>query len=281
LIFYGPPGTGKTYIAQRVAEHVVRNGGEFELVQFHPSYSYEDFFEGFRPALASSDTGVLYALQDGPLKRLAALAAADPAHPYLLIVDEINRGNIPKIFGELLFLLEYRDRSIRLQYSEEAFSLPPNLFVIGTMNTADRSIALVDAALRRRFYFVAFLPNEAPINGVLREWLAKQGRNDLPARILDELNQRIEGDEAAVGPSYLMTGDGSIDSLRRIWHHAILPLLDEHYYGTKMNVHKVLSLDACMEAVKAVSVEPSLDDADAPADLDEAVDQGAPTATNS
>src|SRR4029079_2309771 len=97
----------------------------------------------------------------GPLRRMAKAAAEDPAHPYLLIVDEINRGNVPKIFGELLFLLEYRDRAIPLQYSPDPpFALPPSLFLIGTMNTADRSIALVDAALRRRFYFVPFMPAE-------------------------------------------------------------------------------------------------------------------------
>src|SRR5581483_1596572 len=100
-----------------------------------------------------------YALTWGPLRRIAAAAREDPGRPYVLVVDEINRGNVAKIFGELLFLLEYRDRAIALQYSpDESFSLPRNLLIIGTMNTADRSIALVDSALRRRFYFVEFSP---------------------------------------------------------------------------------------------------------------------------
>jgi MoxR-like ATPase len=257
LIFYGPPGTGKTYVAQRIAEHLARSGGDFELVQFHPSYSYEDFFEGFRPTQAVGDTGVLYALRDGPLKRIAQLATADPAHSYLLIVDEINRGNIPKIFGELLYLLEYRDGSINLQYSDEPFSLPPNLFVIGTMNTADRSIALVDAALRRRFFFVPFLPTEAPVQGVLRGWLQEQGHDQLPALLLDELNRRIAKDEVAIGPSYFMNGDVSQEGLRRVWRHAILPLLDEHYYGTKVDVHAELGFDACLAAVTTQPAEPA------------------------
>ena len=124
-------------------------------------------------------------------------------------MDEINRGNIPKIFGELLFLLEYRDEAVELQYGQGAFSLPANLFVIGTMNTADRSIALVDAALRRRFFFVPFFPTEEPVAGVLRGWLEEDGRDELPALLLDELNRRIAKDEVAIGPSYLMTGDGS------------------------------------------------------------------------
>ena len=108
VVFYGPPGTGKTLIAQRIAEHLTADGGTSELVQFHPSYSYEDFFEGFRPVQLDGGMGVSYELTPGPLRRMAALAEHDPANPYVLIVDEINRGNVPKIFGELLFLLEYR-----------------------------------------------------------------------------------------------------------------------------------------------------------------------------
>ena len=153
---YGPPGTGKTLVAQALAEHLTAEGGDWELAQFHPSYSYEDFMEGYRPT-ASADGAVSYELRPGPLRRIAADAENDPGNPYVLVVDEINRGNIPKIFGELLFLLEYRDKPIALPVlARQHFTLPQNLFVIGTMNTADRSIALVDTALRRRFYFVPF-----------------------------------------------------------------------------------------------------------------------------
>jgi 5-methylcytosine-specific restriction protein B len=168
VVFYGPPGTGKTFVALVLAEEITRDGGQFRIVQFHPSYSYEDFVGGFRPVEDDGVYGVRYRRTDGPLRELAATAAGDPAHPYVLIVDEINRGNIPKIFGELLFLLEYRQKAVRLQYwPEEEFSLPSNLFLIGTMNTADRSIALVDAALRRRFYFVPFIPTAPPVSNVL------------------------------------------------------------------------------------------------------------------
>jgi 5-methylcytosine-specific restriction protein B len=152
----------------------------------------------------------------------------------VLIVDEINRGNIPKIFGELLFLLEYRQQAVRLPYwPEEEFRLPRNLFLIGTMNTADRSIALVDAALRRRFYIVPFIPTEAPISSVLRNWLKKHGHDDAPARLLDLLNEEIANDEVAIGPSYFMTDAESGPDLERIWKRAIMPLLEEYYYGTK------------------------------------------------
>jgi MoxR-like ATPase len=234
VVFYGPPGTGKTYVALALAEEATRDGGGFRIVQFHPSYSYEDFVGGFRPVEDDGAHGVRYERKNGPLRDMAAAAAADPAHPYVLIVDEINRGNIPKIFGELLFLLEYRQQAVRLPYwPEEQFRLPRNLFVIGTMNTADRSIALVDAALRRRFYFVPFVPTEAPIKSVLWAWLNKHGHNDEPARLLDLLNEEIASDEVAIGPSYFMTDAESGPDLERIWKRAIMPLLEEYYYGTK------------------------------------------------
>lgn len=252
LVFFGPPGTGKTLVAQRLAEHLTAAGGDWRLTQFHPSYSYEDFIEGYRPT-TSTEGNVSYELREGPLRRIAADARADPTNPYVLIVDEINRGNIPKIFGELLFLLEYRDTPITLQYSEEQFDLPSNLFLIGTMNTADRSIALVDAALRRRFFFVPFLPREVPVSGVLRRWLESKERHGRPALLLDVLNEKIAKDEIAIGPSYLMTGDGSDDSLRRIWRHAIMPLLEEHYYGTKHDIEKEFGLDACLAAIAETS----------------------------
>jgi 5-methylcytosine-specific restriction protein B len=239
VIFYGPPGTGKTYIAQALAAHVVESGGNSELVQFHPSYAYEDFFEGYRPTGSGESGGMAFELRPGPLRRLATDAEADPSRPYLLIVDEINRGNLAKVFGELYFLLEYRDRGIALQYSPVAeFRLPRNLFIVGTMNTADRSIALVDSALRRRFYFVPFSPTEPPFDQVLPGWLAKHELEAEPAHLLAELNRALAaepgiGDEFAIGPSYLMTGDGTPPRLDHVWRYAILPLLEERFFGVK------------------------------------------------
>jgi hypothetical protein len=233
VIFFGPPGTGKTRVALDLAQDMTREGGEVELVQFHPSYAYEDFVGGFRPREADSESGVGYARCDGPLRRVAARAAADPERPYLLIVDEINRGNIPKIFGELLFLLEYRQRGVRLQYwPEESFSLPENLFLIGTMNTADRSIALVDAALRRRFAFVEFSPSAPPVKDVLRGWLKEHGLDEEPALILEKLNEEIEVEDFAIGPSYFLNRTGTAPNLERIWKREIMPLLREQYYGS-------------------------------------------------
>lgn len=250
IILYGPPGTGKTFLAQRLVDHLTRGGGSDVLVQFHPSYAYEDFVEGFRPVVREDGT-MAYELKPGPLKRIAEEARANPGDPYFLIIDEINRGNLAKVFGELYFLLEYRDRSLSLQYSgtDDEFSLPANLFVIGTMNTADRSIAVVDAAIRRRFYFVELTPLKKPIEGLLRTWLQRRHLDDRPARLLDELNRRLADADYAIGPSYLMTERiADRAELERIWEHGIMPLLTEHFYGQPEAVKK-LELQAIERAL--------------------------------
>jgi 5-methylcytosine-specific restriction protein B len=250
LILYGPPGTGKTFVAQALGEHVRCAGGDWQLVQFHPAYSYEDFFEGYRPSKRDQGGALQFDLRGGPLRLLAEQAMANPQRPYLLIIDEINRGNIAKIFGELYFLLEYRDRPIRLQYSpEQPFELPKNLFLIGTMNTADRSIALVDSALRRRFYFFALLPHQSPVREVLNRWLAEKGYDTEAARLLEALNDALRralpDEQFAVGPSYFMPKEGP-PNIERIWHHAIQPLLEERFYGLRRpeELEREFGLDA-------------------------------------
>jgi 5-methylcytosine-specific restriction protein B len=232
LIFYGPPGTGKTYLAKALARHLTEDGA-VKLVQFHPSYTYEDFFEGFRPH--GEDGGRLsFALTPGPFRLFAEAAKDNPTTPYILIIDEINRANLAKVFGELYFLLEYRDEAISLQYSpKEEFTLPPNLFVIGTMNTADRSIARIDTAMRRRFAFVELDPRKPPIQGLLARWLAHKELPNDPAQLMDLLNARLADADVAIGPSYLMKAavHEQPGGLERVWQYEILPLLEDLFYG--------------------------------------------------
>ena len=239
VIFQGPPGTGKTYVARALARHLAGGDGRVTFVQFHPSYAYEDFVQGFRP-VQLNDGQAGFELRDGPLLRAAERAEDEQDADHYLIIDEINRANLGKVLGELYFLLEYREEKIRLQYadeSDEPFSLPENLYVIGTMNTADRSIALVDLALRRRFSFVEFHPDEWPIEDLLREWLDKHAPDmHEVADIVDAANRKLaagrpEDRHAAVGPSYFMKPGLTKKRARRIWKHDVLPYIEERLYG--------------------------------------------------
>ena len=231
VIFQGPPGTGKTYVAQELAEHLAGSKDRVTLVQFHPSYAYEDFVQGYRPTLENGNAG--FKLQDGPLLRAAKRAEAEPDTQHFLIIDEINRGNLAKVFGELYFLLEYRDREINLQYTEQTFRLPPNLYIIGTMNTADRSIALVDLALRRRFYFVEFHPDKPPIQGLLRRYLRNNYDGmEWAADMVDYANALLQDDpHAAIGPSHFMKPDLDDAAVKRIWKYGVLPYVEERLFG--------------------------------------------------
>ncbi|MEU1447743.1 DUF4357 domain-containing protein [Streptomyces mirabilis] len=252
LVLYGPPGTGKTYLALKLAEFLGGGPEQVKLVQFHPSYAYEDFFEGFRPQEDPETREVAFRLTAGPLRELADLASREGNRhiPHFLIIDEINRANLAKVFGELYFLLEYRNKSVRLTYSGDDFALPPNLFVIGTMNTADRSIALVDAAMRRRFAFVELSPRTEPTSGLLRRWLAREGKDTEPADLLHALNSRIDDPDFRIGPSYLMKkGVYRESGLERTWRTKILPLLEEHHYGEGVDIEKRYGLAALRESL--------------------------------
>jgi hypothetical protein len=229
VVFYGPPGTGKTYFARALAAHLAAGGDTVETVQFHPSYSYEEFVEGYRPR--TIDGQLSYEVVDGPLKRLALTAAAHPDRTHVLIVDELNRALVSKVLGELYFLLEYRNESIRLQYSEQPFRLPPNLVLIATMNTADRSIALVDAALRRRFHFVGLYPDQPPVSGLLGRFLAGNDLDVLawlPA-VVDAANGLVPDRHLALGPSHFLRPDLTEADVELIWEHSVMPYFEEQF----------------------------------------------------
>ena len=267
VIFQGPPGTGKTYVAQELAEHLAGSSGRVTLVQFHPSYSYEDFVQGYRPILRDGQPG--FELRDGPLLRAAEQARQEPNANHYLIIDEINRGNIANVFGELYFLLEYRDKEINLQYDDEPFSLPDNLYIIGTMNTADRSIALVDLALRRRFYFVQFHPDDEPIKSVLRKYLEAQGLEEMlwVADVVEAANEKLREDRhAAIGPSYFMRDDLGEETVERIWKHSVLPYIEERRFGGNA-VSDEFSLDSLRREVNRSLAQS--DDADVSVDRGE------------
>ena len=206
LLLQGPPGTGKTFLARRLAWLLLgaRDESRIELVQFHPSYGYEDFMLGFRP-----DAQGRFHLVPGVLPLLCQRAAADPTRPYFLLIDEVNRGNVPRIFGELLLLLEADKRgpahALRLPYAPaEAprFFVPDNLYVIGTLNLADRSLSPLDYALRRRFAFVALGPQ---FGAPLRQFLAAR---QVPAALIEQLCTRMAAlnqtiaDDPELGPDF-------------------------------------------------------------------------------
>jgi 5-methylcytosine-specific restriction protein B len=243
LILQGPPGTGKTFLARRLAwlELGATDAARVELVQFHPSYSYEDFVQGFRP-----DTQGAFRLQDGVLLAFCQRAAQDPERPHFLLIDELNRGNLSRIFGELLLLLEADKRgpthAVRLPYAPAdapRFFVPANVFVVGTMNLADRSLAPLDYALRRRFAFVELAPE---FGAPLQDFLQAQG---VPAPVVEhlvarltELNQAI-ADDPELGPDYRIghsyfcqppTDTSTADTwLRLILEQEIAPLLDDYW----------------------------------------------------
>jgi 5-methylcytosine-specific restriction protein B len=222
-IFYGPPGTGKTFIAQHLAKHLIGGGdGFYDLVQFHPSYSYEDFVQGIRPE--SRDGSLSYPVVPGRFKEFCR-EAAKRNNLCVLIVDEINRADLSRVFGELMYLLEYREEEVPLAGGGK-FRIPENVRLIGTMNTADRSIALVDHALRRRFAFLELYPDY----DLLRKYHSKTG---FPVEGLIEelrkLNRRIDDRHYEVGITFFLHQHLEAE-LEDIWRMEIEPYLEEYFF---------------------------------------------------
>ncbi|HRI70559.1 MAG TPA: AAA family ATPase [Polyangium sp.] len=261
VILYGPPGTGKTYYAMRTARELAARSWFGRTYQdltdaqveslapaivtctFHPAYGYEDFLEGFRPVERQGALG--FERRDGICKKICDDARTS-GKPHYLIIDEINRGDIPRIFGELLTLLEdtKRGTEVTLPLSGKPFSVPKNVFVIGTMNTADRSIALLDAALRRRFGFIEFMPDTAVLgNAVIKglplgQWLAA-----LNGRILKHVKR--DARNLQIGHTYLMHKDTAISDVRRLVQAVrddLILLLEEYCYEDYDALEKILGL---------------------------------------
>lgn len=232
LIFFGPPGTGKTYAAMKIAEALTGEAepsedGRYRMVQFHPSYAYEDFIQGLRPDLKRST--LRYSPQLGPFAEICSDAEEDPERFFVLLVDEINRGDPARIFGEALFAIEHRGRPVGLA-SGGTLIVPPNLIVLGTMNSVDRSVALLDYALRRRFGFVYLAPDLA----LLRSRYYAVPKIEAMLAAIDKLNdwlRRRLGPEHVVGHSFFLNPAYPLDgpaNLERIWSLDLEPLLAEY-----------------------------------------------------
>lgn len=259
VILYGPPGTGKTFVAKALTRAITGRPDAARRIQFHPSYTYEDFFAGYRPREKNGQ--LVFELVKGPLSRIAEDARRDPDVAHVLLIDEINRANLSKVFGELYYLLEYRDEPIDLLYAGsgtdggDTFALPPNVLIIGTMNTADRSIALLDSAMRRRFSFFELHPDVAPVAGILDRWVDRHPQSLPLAALFTELNSRIRDREDRIGPSHLLRPESlTHDDLAAIWAESLLPLLEERHLGMQVDVSARFALTALLGAVAAKEV---------------------------
>ena len=276
LILYGPPGTGKTYETVLYALAIVENKpveevkkvysdyddyiekampkyqdylkkGQIKFITFHQSYSYEEFIEGIKPNI-KNEGALTYKLEDGCFKKFCNDHKNDKDSKYVFIIDEINRGNISRIFGELISLIEDgkrigdpEERKVVLPYSKDEFGVPNNVYIIGTMNTADRSIALLDTALRRRFDFVELLPNVDLLNGISIEGI------DI-AILFKTINNRIEellDREHTIGHSYFLKlrdeSNQNLQALGKIFKNEIIPLLQEYFFDDYSKIITILS----------------------------------------
>ncbi len=276
LILYGPPGTGKTYhtinyavaiIENKDISHIesenrsnvvakfnnYKNQGLIVFTTFHPSYSYEDFVEGIKARVNNGQ--VEYYIEDGIFKEIVNEAKYNPYQNHILIIDEINRGNIPSIFGELITLIEEDKRIgadneiiVKLPYSKQDFGVPQNLYIIGTMNTADRSIALLDIALRRRFEFIEMMPRPDLLKNI--DVVDSNGSKlniDLE-KLLKCLNKKILKEidrDHTIGHAYFLSKTNNnqltLKDLNKIFKNKIIPLLQEYFYDEWEKITKVLN----------------------------------------
>ena len=280
-ILYGPPGTGKTYATARHCVQIcdgqapesdeatrIRYAGlveakRIEFITFHQSYGYEEFVEGLRPKTGQTSSGFRLVAKNGVLKRIAKRARKTPEQPHVLVIDEINRANVSKVLGELVTILEEDKRagedneiSVQLPHSKVRFTLPANLYILGTMNTADRSIALLDTALRRRFEFEELLPDSTELVAA-----GEMTGIDLP-EVLETMNERLEwliDRDHQIGHAWLMNAKTRED-VDRIMRRKIIPLIAEYFYDDWRRVRAVLGDTDDFVNRESLNPPPGLDD---------------------
>lgn len=281
-ILYGPPGTGKTYNSIIYAVKTInpdfsgdynayigefnrlKEEGQIAFTTFHQSYGYEEFIEGIKPK--TKDGQITYEVEAGVFKKFCEKATDDKDKKFVFIIDEINRGNMSKIFGELITLIEDSKRegadeamSVSLPYSGENFTVPNNVYILGTMNTADRSIALMDTALRRRFEFVEMMPDTSALAGVEVDGIKID-------KMLQAMNKRIEllyDREHTLGHAFFMglKKEPTIDNLAKIFQNKIIPLLQEYFYEDYKKIMAVLGIKGeSKEEGKFISLSPDSND---------------------
>lgn len=231
-ILYGPPGTGKTYTIQQFLNwYRLKKDVSYEICTFHPSFQYEDFIEGFKPVAGINNT-ISFKLEDGIFKTFVEKAKLSPEKQFIFVIDELNRGNVPKIFGELITLIEKDKRglAITLPQSKLPFLIPKNLWLICTMNTSDHSIKAMDAAIKRRFAFIECMPNYPLLNEAIENLAVT------PKQILEHINHQLihlQGRDLQIGHAYFMV-DGKVvntlEDLMDIFRYEIIPLLQEYCF---------------------------------------------------
>jgi 5-methylcytosine-specific restriction protein B len=242
IILQGAPGVGKTFSARRLAYELMgeKAKNRVALVQFHQNYSYEDFIMGYKP------NGNEFVLQRGIFYKFCVDAANDPDRDYFFIIDEINRGNLSKIFGELLMLIEkdYRGTKLTLAYKDEKFFVPTNLYIIGMMNTADRSLAMIDYALRRRFSFYSMKPGFDSLGFKSYQHKLNNPKFDSLIKAVKQLNEKIVSDNSLgngfeIGHSYFCGQDSITDAwLYQVVNYDIIPLISEYWFDNKQEVNR-------------------------------------------
>ncbi len=251
IIFFGPPGTGKSRAAHNLARALTKSIKHVRKVQFHQSYGYEQFIEGIRPHVVAGQ--MTYLIKKGTFVEFCDQARKAPGEQFVMIIDEINRGNVSKIFGELMYLLEYRNEGLPLLYSQEPFSIPSNVTLIATMNSADRSLALVDYALRRRFQFVEFGYQAEVLSSHYRSVNATELKACL--NFIDLINAKIGDPRLQIGHSYFLFKDSrtlSKKTLSEVWTSQIYPLLQEYFLSSASRLEEFSFTELWKEANEAI-----------------------------